>query len=53
MARAAVEEAGVEGSAKEEEIAPSSASVLRGQTAQLVRHELGHCTALVVAQIVG
>lgn len=52
MARAAVEEAGVEGSAKEE-IAPSSASVLRGQTAQLVRHELGHCTALVVAQIVG
>lgn len=48
VVKAAAEEVGVEGSAKEEEIVPSSTSVLRGrmdQTAQLVRLELDHCTA--------
>lgn len=54
MVKAAAE-VGVEDNAKEEEIAPSSTSVLRGrtdQTVQMVRHELDHCTASVAAQIV-
>lgn len=47
-AAAVVEGAEVEGNAEEEEIARPSTSVRRAlmdQTAQLVRHESGHCTA--------